>query len=228
MKVLVVDDDAELLDLMSYALRREGYSVLGAADGKQAISRWQEAKPDIVLLDGRLPRLNGFEVCRRIRHESKVPVIMLTALDDEDDIVRGLDMGADDYLVKPFSVKQLTARMRAVLRRTSADGKRLPANEFRVGDIVLDVDAHQVTRSGHEIHLTLLEFRILHMLMMYPGRVLPYARLIEHVWGYHGQESSGLLKTHISHLRQKLGMPEDAPGGIRSILGVGYCLERPN
>ena len=115
MKVLVVDDDVDLLDLMTYALRREGYNVLAAVDGQQALQRWESENPDIVLLDGNLPKIDGFEVCRRIRHESKTPIIMLTARDEEEDILRGLQIGADDYMTKPFSAKQLAARMKAVM-----------------------------------------------------------------------------------------------------------------
>ena len=121
MKVLVVDDDVDLLDLMTYALRREGYNVLAAVDGQQALQRWESENPDIVLLDGNLPKIDGFEVCRRIRHESKTPIIMLTARDEEEDILRGLQIGADDYMTKPFSAKQLAARMKAVMRRCQTD-----------------------------------------------------------------------------------------------------------
>src|SRR6266487_1910713 len=137
MKVLVVDDDVDLLDLTTYALRREGYSVFAAVDGQQALHRWESENPDIVLLDVNLPKLNGFEVCRRIRHESETPIIMLTARDEEEDIVRGLQLGADDYVVKPFSAKQLTARMKAVLRRCRTDPYRDAVREVRAGDLVL-------------------------------------------------------------------------------------------
>ncbi|HEU5316492.1 MAG TPA: response regulator transcription factor, partial [Chloroflexota bacterium] len=143
MKVLVVEDDEELLDLLTYALRREGYTVLGAADGQQALDRFEREQPDLVMLDGNLPRMDGFEVCRRIRHEyrSNVPTIMLTGRDKEADVVKGLDMGADDYVVKPFSTKQLTARMRALLRRSRSDKYRAPAAQVEAGDITLDLDS---------------------------------------------------------------------------------------
>jgi len=226
MKVLVVDDDEELLDLMTYALRREGFSVLGAVDGQQALLRWETDKPDIILLDGNLPKIDGFDVCRRIRHESKTPIIMLTARDDEPDIVRGLTMGADDYVTKPFSTKQLTARIRAVLRRSQADSYRQPASEVRAGEIVLDLQSHQATKGGAAVQLTPLEFRILHMLAMNEGRVIPYSRLIEYGWGYYDENNSSLLKTHISHVRTKLGLSADKPGGIKSVLGVGYSLTK--
>jgi len=226
-KILLADDDVELVDLMTYALRRAGYSVLGASDGQQALERWEEDRPDMLLLDGNLPRVDGFEVCRRIRHESKVPIIMLTARDEDEDIVRGLDMGADDYVIKPFSTKQLTARMRALLRRTRTDSYRMPATEVVAGDINLDLDSHQVTKAGAVVQLTPLEFRILHLLMMNQGRVIPYSRLIEYGWGYYDENNSSLLKTHVSHLRKKLELGAEGPASIRSVLGVGYSLSRP-
>src|SRR5262245_43389135 len=164
MKVLVVDDDVDLLNLMTYALRREGYEVLAAVDGQQALSRWETEQPDIVLLDGRLPRIDGFEVCRRIRHESTTPVIMLTVRDEEADIVRGLQLGADDYMTKPFSARQLLARMKAVLRRSHSGRHRRPTSRVQVANLVLDLQLHEVTRDGEPIQLTPLEFRILSML----------------------------------------------------------------
>ena len=226
MKVLVVDDDEELLDLMSYALRREGFSVLGAVDGQQALLRWETDKPDIILLDGTLPKIDGFDVCRRIRHESTTPIIMVTARDDEADIVRGLQVGADDYVTKPFSTRQLVARIRAVLRRSQPDSFRQPTGEVRAGEIVLDMQSHQATKGGMAVQLTVLEFRILHLLAMNEGRVIPYSRLIEYGWGYYDEHNSRLLKTHITHLRTKLGLSADKPGGIKSVLGVGYSLTR--
>src|SRR5215211_7407586 len=143
MKVLVVEDDVDLLDLTTYALRREGYTVLSAIDGQQALRRWEADSPDIVLLAANLPILNGFDVCRRIRQESDTPVIMLTARDEEEDVLRGLQLGADDYVTKPFSAKQLTARMKTVLRRCQTDPYRDPVREVRAGDLVLDLQSHE-------------------------------------------------------------------------------------
>ncbi len=148
MKVLVVDDDADLLDLMTYALGREGFTVTTAIDGQQALQRWETERPDIVLLDGNLPKLDGFEVCRRIRHGAKTPIIMLTARDEEADVLRGLQVGADDYVTKPFSAKLLTARMKTVLRRCQADPYRQAMSQVRVGDLVLDLQSHEVTKAG--------------------------------------------------------------------------------
>ena len=225
-KVLLVDDDVDLLDLMTYALRRDGYDVLSAVDGQQGLDCWEAENPDIVLLDANMPKLNGFEVCRRIRNDSGTPIIMLTARDEEDDVLRGLRLGADDYVTKPFSAKQLIARMKVVLRRCQSDLYRQPASELRVQDFVIDLQSHQATKAGQVIQLTKLEFRILHMLAMNEGRVIPYSRLVEYTWGYDGGDAS-LLKTHICHIRSKLDLPLDGAGSIRSVPGVGYTLARP-
>ena len=225
MKVLVVDDDADLLDLTSYALRREGFTVIPASDGQQAVQRWESETPDLVVLDANMPKMNGFEVCRKIRQGSSTPVIMLTARGDESDILQGLQLGADDYVTKPFSAKQLVARMRAVLRRCQADPYRQPVSQLTVGDLMLDLQSHEATKGGEPVQLTPLEFRILYMLAMNEGRVIPYARLVEYAWGYDGGDSS-LLKTHISHIRSKLGMVGDQPGGIKAVPGVGYSLTK--
>jgi len=225
-KVLVVDDDVDLLDLMTYALRREGYDVLAAVDGQQALNRWESERPDIVLLDGNLPKIDGFEVCRRIRHESATPIIMLTARDDEEDILRGLQIGADDYMTKPFSAKQLAARMKTVLRRCQTDPYREPASQVEVGDLVLNLQSHEVTRNGEPVQLTRLEFRILYMLALNEGRIIPYSRLIEYAWGYYDEGNSNLLKTHICHIRKKVGLPPNSNGGIKAVLGVGYSLTK--
>ena len=224
MKVLVADDDAYNLELLDYALHREGYTPVMAADGAQALRQFETERPSIVLLDINMPKLNGFEVCRRIRQDSETPIIMLTSRDDEADVLRGLQLGADDYVTKPFSPKQLVARMKAVLRRCEANRYDQPAREVRCGDLVLELDAHEVLKAGRSVQLTPLEFRILFLLAMNDGRVIPYSRLVEYAWGYEGGDAS-LLKTHICHIRQKLGMQPGQPG-IRAVAGVGYTLER--
>ena len=226
MKALLVDDDVDMVDLMTYALRREGFSVLTAIDGQQALQRCETDNPDIILLDGNLPKLDGFEVCRRIRHESKTPIIMLTARGDEQDIVKGFTLGADDYVTKPFSAKQLVMRMRAVLRRCRPDPYRQPTSLVQAGDLALDVQSHEVRKADRLVELTPLEFRILYMLAVNEGRVVPYSRLIEHTWGFYNEDSSSLLKTHICHLRSKLRLKAGEPGNIKAILGVGYSLTK--
>ena len=229
MKVLAVDDDVDHLDLLTYALRREGYSVLTAIDGEQAVRGCESENPDIVLLDANLPKLNGFEVCRRIRLNSETPIIMLTARDEEEDIIRGLQGGADDYLTKPFSAKQLVTRMKTVLRRCRTDRYQEPASELTVGDLKLDLQSHEAIKDGKLVQLTPLEFRILYLLAMNAGRVIPYSRLVEYAWGYYGDyntRDSSMLKTHISHIREKLNLRSDQKGGIRAVPGVGYSLAR--
>ena len=225
MKVLFVEDDVDLLDLTTYALRREGYEVVAAVDGLQGLARWEAERPDLVLLDGNLPGLNGFEVCRRIRQAGDTPIVMLTARDQEEDIVRGLQLGADDYVTKPFSAKQLVARMQAVLRRSQADPYRQAASVVRAGDLVLDLQSHEATKAGRAVQLTVLEFKLLYMLALNEGRVIPYSRLVEYAWGYDGGDAS-LLKTHISHIRDKLGLDAGQPGAIRAVAGVGYSMAR--
>jgi len=224
-RALVVEDDTDLLDVMTYALRREGYEVVGATDGLQALDRLRLDPPDIVLLDLRLPRLGGFEVCRRIRHITEVPIIMVTGRNDEHDILRGLQLGADDYMTKPFSLKQLAARMETVLRRCRTDQYRRAMSEVRAGDIVLSLQTHEIARNGISVQLTPLEFRIMYMLAMNEGQIIPYARLVDYAWGYEGGDAN-LLKTHICHIRQKLGLPMDGEGSIRSLPTVGYSLVR--
>lgn len=223
MNVLVVEDDADHLDLLTYALRREGFTVSAASDGMQALRKWETERPDLVLLDSNLPKLSGFEVCRKIRHEARTPVIMVTARDEEDDIMRAFRFGADDYVVKPFSPKQLIARIKAVLSRTNAEPYRQAPNELQIGNIVLDIQSLAVTKDGVEVALTRLEFRILSMLAANPGRVVPYSRLVEYAWGYDGGDSS-LLKTHICHIREKLLLSASGDRAIRAAPGVGYSL----
>ncbi len=223
MKVLVVDDDHDLLDVMTYALRRDGYEVITAADGLQAIERFRAETPDIVLLEAHLPKLSGFEVCTRIRHIAEVPIIFVTGRTQEQHVLRGLQVGADDYVAKPFSIKQVAARMQTVLRRCHTDQYRRAASKVQAGDLVLSLQSHEVTRAGVSVQLTPLEFRILYMLAMNEGQVIPYTRLVSYAWSYEGGDAN-LLKTHICHLRQKLKLPAAGAGSIRSFATVGYSL----
>ena len=223
MKVLIVDNDVHLLDLLTYTLSRQGYSVMAAVDGVQGLDRWETETPDIVLLDANLPKLDGFEVCRRIRHESDTPIIMFGTGDEERDIVRGLQLGADDYVTKPFSAKQLGARINAVLRRCSSDSYRPVVSELNVGDLKLELQSHDVLWGGGSVELTPIEFRLLFMLTMNANRVTRYPQLVKYVWGYDSGNTS-LLKSHICHLREKLKTPLRGKNGIRAVPGVGYKL----
>ena len=233
MKILVADDDADLLDVTTYALRREGYNIVTATDGQQAVDRHLDERPDLVLLDVGLPRMNGFDVCRRIRESAATPIIMLTARNDDDNVVQGFLTGADDYVTKPFSHRQLAARIRAVLNRTHGGLTPEPEGDLTVGSLRLDLHSHEVNIRGERIvRLTPLEFRVLYMLAINEGRVVSSSRLVEYAWGYDGGEAS-LVKTHISHVRQKLGIDKDRPGQdqpgdirIRTVPWVGYSLTR--
>ena len=224
MRALIVDGDQDLLDVMTYAFRREGYEVVTAASGAQALDRFNADHPDIVVLELNLPRLNGFEVCRRIRLESEVPIIVASARHEEPDVLRALSLGADDYVTKPFSLKQLAARMETVLRRCRRSSHDRASRTVKAGDLELSLQTYEVTRGGGDpIQLTPLEFRILYLLAMNEGQIIPYARLVDYAWGFEGGEAN-LLKTHICHIRQKLGLPADGPGAIRSLATVGYSL----
>jgi two-component system, OmpR family, response regulator MtrA len=229
----VADDDADLLDVTTYALRREGYSTVTATDGPQAVDRWATERPDLVLLDLGLPRMSGFDVCRRIRETATTPIIMLTARTDDENVVQGFLIGADDYVTKPFSHRQLAARIRSVLNRAHGGLTPEPAGSLTVGSLRLEMQSHEVTvRDGRTVRLTPLEFRLLYMLAINEGRVVSSSRLVEYAWGYEGGEGS-LVKTHISHMRQKLGLDKDRAGAeqpddvhISTIPWVGYSLRR--
>ncbi|MBI4506700.1 MAG: response regulator transcription factor [Chloroflexi bacterium] len=223
MKVLLVDDDTDLLDVTAYALRREGFNIIVATDGAQAVRRWESDHPDLVVLDVGLPRVSGFEVCRRIRQGGQTPVILLTALHDDDHVVQGFRLGADDYVTKPFCPRQLAMRIRAVWRRGAGDGRPEPVRELHAGDLTLDVEGHEVKRGEQMVRLTPLEFRILHILASNPGRVVSATRLVEYAWGYDGGDVS-LLKTHICHIRKKLLLERGGQGDISAVPGVGYRL----
>lgn len=223
MKILLADDDADMLDVTAYALRREGFNIIVATDGAQALRRWRSDQPDLVLLDVGMPRISGFEVCQQIRQASQTPVIMLTAAGDEEHIVQGFVHGADDYVTKPFSPKQLAMRIRAILRRSSDARIPEPPRELTLGGLTLDLEAHRVQRGDEWVQLTPIEFRVLHVLASNVGRVVSFARMADHVWGYDGGDPS-VLKTHVSHIRSKLKLPRDGPGAIRVVHGAGYYL----
>jgi len=222
MKVLIAEDDLDLLDLLSYSFRREGYVVLAAGDGQQALSRWESEPADLVVLAADLPKVNGLDVCRSIRRTSAVPMILYAEVEDRHRVIGGLDAGADDFLREPFHVAELLARMRAVLRRRHGD-VRPAASELRVGDIVLDLESHQARCRRESAQLTPLEFRVLHLLMMNPGRIVPFARLLQYAWGYDGVDAR-VLKTHVSHIRRKLALPPGGADAILSVSSVGYRL----
>ena len=221
MKILVVDDDADLRNLIAYALRHAGYLVVEAADGPAGLTCFESERPDLVILDVNLPRLSGFEVCKKIREASEVPVMMLTVRSSEEDLVQGLDLGADDYLTKPFSPRTLLARVRALLRRA---GVEKPA-PLVAGDLALDLETQSVAvREGAPVRLTNLEFRLLHLLVTNAGHTLPAERLLSHVWGHRGSGDRQLLKQLVHRLRQKIEADASAPRYLVTASGIGYAL----
>jgi DNA-binding response OmpR family regulator len=223
MPILVVEDEPDLTDLLRYILRRAGHDVIVAFDGETALRLWREQNPELVLLDIGLPRTDGWEVCRTIRSESPTPIVILTGNDTDEDVVRGLDMGADDYLVKPFSPKQLQARVSAVLRRAAERAPADASTKVTAGDLVLDGLWRTVTCEERETRLTRLEHRILYDLALHSGQVVPHDVLIQRVWGYPGEANSSIIKGHIRNIRSKLSeIGSDTT--IRVIPGVGYML----
>jgi two-component system phosphate regulon response regulator PhoB len=222
--ILVVEDEDSLATLLQYNLQKEGYDVALAGDGEEALLLVDERLPDLMVLDWMLPKVSGIEVCRRLRQRNEtrnLPIIMLTARGEETDRVRGLDTGADDYVVKPFSMTELTARIRAVLRRLRPG---LAEDRVRRGDILIDRVAHRVKRAGAEIHLGPTEFRLLDYLMQHPGRVFSREQLLDAVWGSDVYVEARTVDVHIGRLRKALGVSEtDDP--IRTVRSAGYSLD---
>ncbi len=222
--VLVVEDETALLTLLRYNLEKEGFTVSSAHDGEEALLQLKEAKPDAVLLDWMLPRVSGIEVCRQIRRTpawKDLPVIILTARGEEGDRVRGLDSGADDYVVKPFSPNELVARLRAVIRRA----RPTAAEEvLRFSDISLDLSAHRVTRGGKPVHLGPTEFRLLRFLMERPGRVFSREHLLDAVWGLDAEVELRTVDVHIRRLRKALN-GAGRPDLVRTVRAAGYSLD---
>ncbi len=225
--ILIADDDAQLLRLVSRNLELEGYDVIPASDGQQALEEIERAVPDLVLLDVMMPRLDGFSVCRRVREFSAVPIIILTARGLEQDKVRGLDLGADDYLAKPFSVDELLARVRAVLRRSQFSGGNQAGTwhaSINTGALTIDTSRQVVTKAGQVLSLTPTEYGLLATLAQQLGRIVPQEEILEQVWGAEYLGESHLLQVNINRLRHKI---EDDPSHPRYLLtraGVGYEL----
>ncbi|HEY2957855.1 MAG TPA: response regulator transcription factor [Actinomycetota bacterium] len=223
-RLLVVEDDPNIMELLSASLRLAGFEVATAADGLQALRAAERHRPDLVVLDVMLPDLDGFDVARRLRSgEGRTPVLFLTARDTTEDKVRGLTLGGDDYVTKPFSLEEVVARIRAVLRR-SRGTEPAPAR-LRVADLELDEDSHQVWRAGSAVQLSPTEFKLLRYLMGNTGRVLSKAQILDHVWNYDFGGDSGIVESYVSYLRRKVDTGE--PRLIHTIRGVGYVLRQP-
>jgi Response regulators consisting of a CheY-like receiver domain and a winged-helix DNA-binding domain len=218
-RILVVDDDTALAEMIGIVLRTEGFEPHFCSDGALALDAFHGARPDLVLLDLMLPGLDGIEVCGRIRAESGVPIIMLTAKSDTADVVKGLESGADDYMVKPFNPKELVARIRTRLRPTSSNGS---VERLQVGDLTVDVAAHEVRRGEKRINLTPLEFDLLLALASKPQQVFTREMLLEQVWGYHYKADTRLVNVHVQRLRAKVEDDPDNPRIVTTVRGVGY------
>src|SRR4051794_39591504 len=223
-RVLVVDDEPNIVDVISMALRFNGFTISSAGTGADALSQVSEFKPDLILLDVMLPDMEGFDIAKRLGAErSRTPIIFLTARDGTDDKIRGLTLGGDDYVTKPFSVEELLARVRTVLRRAGV--AEADSSVLRFEDLVLDDDAHEVVRGESAIELAATEYRLLRYFMLNPRRVLTRMQLLEHVWEYDFGGDARVLETYISSLRKKLDA--GGPPLIHTVRGVGYVLRAP-
>jgi len=223
-RVLAVDDESSLTELLSMAMRYEGWQVTTASSGTTAVKAAREVRPDAIVLDMMLPDFDGLEVMRRIRTEDPdVPVIFLTAKDAVEDRIGGLTAGGDDYVTKPFSLEEVIARVNAVLRRTKAQPEP-PDNRLRYADLELEVDSHEVRRAGRLVQLSPTEFKLLHFLLRNAGRVLSKAQILDQVWHYDFNGEAGVVESYISYLRRKVDDVE--PRLIHTVRGVGYVLRQ--
>jgi two-component system OmpR family response regulator len=223
-KILVVEDDPNILEALKYNLGREGYDTLTAVDGAQAIEAARANKPALIILDIMLPKMSGFEVCRILRKEMAVPIIMLTARDDEIDKITGLDLGADDYMTKPFSMRELMARVRAMLRRMEIKTV-IPDTTTKFGDLEIDIRHHMITRAGIALNLSPKEFDLLVFLAGNKGLVFSRDQLLEKVWGYEYSGDTRTVDVHIRWLREKIENNSEEPKRLITVRGVGYKFE---
>ncbi|MGI6221815.1 MAG: response regulator transcription factor [Coriobacteriales bacterium] len=224
--ILLVEDEKAIRDAVAAYLERESYRVTPAADGQEALDEFEKGSFDLVILDLMLPRVSGERVCRVIREDSDVPIIMLTAKGEVEDRIIGLELGADDYLVKPFSPRELVARVRALLRRAHTDSE--PQREtLTFGDLVIDITGHKVSVRGEEVELTASEFKLLTTLSRYPGRVYSRMELVEKVLGYDFEGYERTIDSHIKNLRAKIGDDPRKPTWLYTVHGIGYRFEDP-
>ncbi|MGY6497064.1 MAG: response regulator [Microcella sp.] len=223
-RILIVEDEASLSEPLSYLLTREGYETQVAADGNEALADFDRAGADLVLLDLMLPGIPGTEVCRELRQRSSVPIIMLTAKDSEVDIVVGLELGADDYVTKPYSTRELLARIRAVLRRR-VDEEDIDDSVLEAGTVRMDVDRHQVMVDGREVAMPLKEFELLELLLRNAGRVLTRGQLIDRVWGADYFGDTKTLDVHVKRIRSKIESDPSNPRMLVTVRGLGYRFE---
>jgi DNA-binding response OmpR family regulator len=220
--ILLVDDEESIQKLLTYPLERDGHRVVQARDGEEALARFREEQIDLVLLDLALPKLDGLEVCRRIRAQSTVPIIMLTARDDEVDKVLGLEIGADDYITKPFSIRELRSRIRAAVRRANLSPPAERTDTIEVDGLAMDVSRRTVALNGKPVQLTYLEFELLRTLAGSPGRVFTRQALLDKLWGGSAYRDPRTIDVHVRHLREKIEPNPAEPEYIFTVRGVGY------
>ncbi len=221
-RILLVDDEQSIQTLLSYPLRKDGYHVTSALDGSEALRRFEDGRFDLVILDLMLPKLDGIEVCRQLRSRSQVPIIMLTAKGSETDKVAGLELGADDYITKPFSMREFRSRVKAALRRSRMISDLPDEETIESDDLTIDFGRRMVTLRGEEVRVTYVEFEILGALARSPGRVLSRETLLEHVWGDSEYRDPRTVDVHIRHLREKLETEPKEPEFLFTVRGVGY------
>lgn len=221
-KILIIDDELHIIELIKYNLEMNGYKVIHALNGNDGLNMAVERKPDLILLDVMLPGMDGFDVCKEIKRNKEldgIPIIMLTAKGEEFDKILGLELGADDYITKPFSVRELLARIKAVLRRNI---KEEQSQVINVGNLMIDLDRHEVLKSGKTVELTLKEFELLRLLIVNKGKVLTRDYLLDKVWGYEYYGETRTVDVHVRHLRQKIEDDDRNPKYIETIRGIGY------
>jgi DNA-binding response OmpR family regulator len=223
--ILLVDDEDSVQKLLTYPLERDGFRVVSARDGEEALMRFAEEAVDLVVLDIMLPKLDGLEVCKRLRAESSVPIIMLTARDDEFDTVLGLELGADDYITKPFSIREFRSRVRALLRRAGTSGRDAPeAEPLKAGVLHLDLDRREARVNGRTLELTYVEFELLRTLVAQPGKVFSRRSLLQAIWGDSAYREPRTIDVHVRHLREKVEEDPSEPELILTVRGAGYRL----
>jgi DNA-binding response OmpR family regulator len=226
--ILLVDDEDSVQKLLTYPLERDGFRVVSARDGEEALMLFADQAVDLVVLDIMLPKLDGLEVCKRMRAESSVPIIMLTARDDEFDTVLGLELGADDYITKPFSIREFRSRVRALLRRAGASRREVPEGEPLVaGALHVDLDRREARVDGRSLDLTYVEFELLRTLVAQPGKVFSRRALLQAIWGDSAYREPRTIDVHVRHLREKVEQDPSEPEVILTVRGAGYRLREP-
>ena len=227
--VLIVEDDPNIVDILKFNFEKEGYNILIATDGASGLEQAQTANPDLILLDVMLPKMDGFEVCRKVREKSNVPIIMLTAREEEVDKVLGLELGADDYITKPFSIRELTARVKANLRRMSIDmssSSQDPSSTITSGELVINIERYEVQKRGKVIDITLREFELLKFLAQQPEKIFSRENLLENVWGYEYYGDVRTVDVTVRRLREKIEDDPSLPRYIVTKRGVGYYFNK--